>query len=206
VCLSQPPTADVAVNVAPNAQVTPTGPLATFTPADWWQPKATQIWAVDDAIVEPLVQPTNVTHTASSTDPFFNGATTNLTANITDNDGNADLALTITAPPPPIFLNQAFSVSFRSRDIGPTLSTGATFSVPANPAFRFVSASGATCGPSGGSLVCQLAGVASGGQVNFTLTMKPVQRGTFSFTMTVAGQQPDPNGTNNVITRNITVN
>lgn len=206
VCLSQQPVADVAVDIAPNAQAFAFLLSNTFSTTDWWQPKSAQVAATDDAIVDPLVQPTGLTHTASSTDPFFNGASAILTANVTDNDGNADLALTITAPPPPIFLNQTFSVSFRDKDFGPTLSTGATFSVPVNPAFRFVSATGATCAPSAGNLICQLAGVAPGGQINFTLTMKPVQRGTFPFTMTLTGQQPDPNSTNNVLTRNITVN
>jgi hypothetical protein len=163
------------------------------------------IGAIDDAVIEPP-HTGSVSHVASSADAFYHGASATLNANITDNDGSADLAISIPTPPPPLTVNQTFSVGFRDRNIGPTLSTGAVFTLPATTAFRFVSASGASCAPSGGSLACQLTGAPPGGQVNFTLTFRALQQGTFSFTMNLTGHQPDPNSANNTITRSVTVN
>ncbi|MFN8581650.1 MAG: hypothetical protein U0163_11830 [Gemmatimonadaceae bacterium] len=194
------------MNFSPDAQVVAQNGPALISAPNWYQPQSYLIGAVDDAVVEPLIHPGKITHTLASADAFYNNSIGILNANVTDNDGNADLVLSITAAPPPISLNQVFSVGFRDKNNGPTLSTGATFTVPGSPAFKLQSTVGATCAPSGGNLICQLAGTASGGQVNFTLTFKAVQRGTFGFTLTLTGQQPDPNTANNSLTRSITVN
>lgn len=205
-CLSQQPTADVTVSFTPNSEVFGQGNPVLIPAAYWYQPVSWWIGANDDNKVEPLVHSGTMSHSLSSADPFYNGADGVLNVNVTDNDGNADLALSISSAPPPISLNQTFSVTFKERDLGTTLSTGATFSVPVSAAFRLVSANGTTCSAQGGVLQCQLTGVATGGQQSFTLKLKAVQRGTFSFTMSLAGQQPDPNLNNNSLTKSLTVN
>ncbi|MFN8573104.1 MAG: thrombospondin type 3 repeat-containing protein [Gemmatimonadaceae bacterium] len=121
-----------------------------------------------------------------------------------DSNPGADLALKITARPAPVF-NQNFTVNVRNSDAGPGASTGATLFIPGSPAFRFVSASNATCGPTTGGLSCTLGAVAVGGQLNFTLTFKAVQHGTFAYLLTLTGQQTDTNTGNNSQSGSITV-
>ncbi len=118
------------------------------------------------------------------------------TGDACDSSPGADLALKITNRPSPVF-NQNFTVNLRDSDIGPGASAGATLFIAGSPAFRFVSASNATCGPVSGGLSCTLGAVAVGGQRNFTLTFKAVQHGTFAYSLTLTGQDTDTNAANN---------
>lgn len=124
---------------------------------------------------------------------------------VCDADPGANLALSFTQAPPPIFLNQTITVNLRDSDLGPGASTGATLFIPGTPGFRYVSATGATCGPAVGGLGCQLGPVAAGGQLNFSLRFKAVQRGTFAVTLTLTGQQTDTAPANNTLNKTVTV-
>ncbi|MFN8570877.1 MAG: thrombospondin type 3 repeat-containing protein [Gemmatimonadaceae bacterium] len=124
---------------------------------------------------------------------------------VCDANPGANLALSFTQAPPPIFLNQTFTVNLRDADLGPGASTGATLFIPATPAFRFVSATSATCGPVAGGLSCQLGPVAAGGQLNFTMRFKAILRGTFNVTLTLTGQQTDTAPSNNTLLKTVTV-
>ncbi len=117
----------------------------------------------------------------------------------------ADLSLAMVPPVPTFNLNQNTVVTFRESNAGTRPSTAATMQVAATPGFRVVGSSGTTCSPAAGGLACTLGPVASGGQQTFTLTVKPVQRGTFPVLLTLKGQETDGNKTNNVISRNVIV-
>ncbi len=192
------PTADAQVSVQPASLV--------FSTSNWQLPQFFTVTAVDDATIEaPHIG--TVTHAVTSNDPSYNGTpVAPLVANITDNDGSADLTLTISSPPPPLTLNQVFNVSFRIKSFGPTLSTGANVTFQPIGGFQFQSAINATCSGSASGLTCLTPGVAVGGELIFTLTLKATQRGVFQKTITVTGQQPDPNAANNTIVRNLTIN
>lgn len=121
-----------------------------------------------------------------------------------DSSPGADLALKITNRPSPVF-KQNFTVNLRDSDIGPGASTGATLFIPGSNAFRFVSASNATCGPVTGGLSCDLGPVLVDGQLNFMLTFKAVQHGTFAYSLTLTGHETDTNTGNNSLSGTITV-
>lgn len=206
VCLSQAPTGTVTVNVVPDAQVSAGPSPLSFTTTNWMLPQTVTVAAVDDAVIEPAHIGT-IAHGVVSADPFFNGfVPASVVANITDNDGSADLSVGISQAPPPLTLNQVFTVGFRVSNAGPTLSTGATVTFQPAGGFQFQGATGASCSGSASGLTCLVAGIASGGQATFTMTLKAVQRGVFPKTITVTGQNPDPNASNNTIVRNVTVN
>lgn len=205
-CAGSAPTAVVTMGITSNGTdvlVTPSAP--TFSPGDWELPKLVLVVANDDPVIEPTETDT-LRHSVTSTDPAFRSAAISLLeVTVTDNDGSADLALSITVPPPPLVVGQIFPVTFRSSNSGPTLSTGATFFVPIPTGVRYVSATGATCAANSAGLTCQVPGSASGGFVDFTITAKATATGTHPVTMILTGQQADANSTNNTLVKNIVV-
>ncbi|MFC1597786.1 GEVED domain-containing protein, partial [Planctomycetota bacterium] len=87
VVLTSEPTHDVHVVLDPDTQlgVAPVGPLV-FTPADWDSAQTVTVSAVDDDVAEGA-HTGAIVHTASSTDPAYDGiAVDSVTANIDDND------------------------------------------------------------------------------------------------------------------------
>ncbi|MEP7343894.1 MAG: thrombospondin type 3 repeat-containing protein [Gemmatimonadaceae bacterium] len=123
-----------------------------------------------------------------------------------DAQPGADLALAFASTPPTFTLNVPATVNFLDSNAGPGASSGATMFIAATPAFRVLSATNATCGPVTGGLSCALGAASIGGQVAFSLTVKPVQQGLFPVTLTLTGNQTDTNTANNTIARNVRVN
>lgn len=123
-----------------------------------------------------------------------------------DPQPGADLALSFNGTPPTFTLNVPATVNFLDSNAGPGASSGATLFVAASPGFRLVSATNATCGPVTGGLSCTLGAAVVGGQVAFSLTVKPVQQGLFPVTLTLTGNETDTNAGNNTIARNVRVN
>ncbi len=123
-----------------------------------------------------------------------------------DSDPGADLALSFAVMPPQFFLNQQATITLRDSDLGPGSSSGATVFIPGTPGFRFVSTTGATCGPVTGGLQCAIGGLLPGTNRTFTLTVRPILQGTFPVSLTITGNETDTNTTNNTIVRNATVN
>ena len=208
ICLgSRPPAADVVVTpVARLGRVGATPTPVTFPLATWLLPRTVTVTASDDATVDSLVVDT-LTNVVTSADPSYDGAPTGvMTVAVTDDDGNADLAVSLgDVVPPTISVGQDFTARYNVRNAGPTLSTGSTFSVPGLTGFAYVSAVGAACSFGGGAVRCQVAGIASGASVNVTLTLRPLSAGTHSNTITIAGQQPDPNAANDSVVQQLTV-
>lgn len=88
VALDHAPTANVVVNITPNAQVTVSPSSVTFTPANWELPQFYTVTAVDDQAQEGA-HTGSVSHAVVTGDATFSGFVPSaLTANITDNDIN----------------------------------------------------------------------------------------------------------------------
>ncbi|MBD2636851.1 hypothetical protein H6G52_15900 [Limnothrix sp. FACHB-881] len=86
VVLNTPPTSNVTVNLAPNAQVSTSITNLTFTPANWNISQTVTVTAVDDAVFEGP-HTGAIAHTTTSADTNYNAiAVGGITANITDND------------------------------------------------------------------------------------------------------------------------
>ena len=89
-----PPTADVTVNIATDAQVTATASV-TFTNADW-DPKTVTVDSVDDGAVEVTPHVSTITHTVITSDLNYGTVTpSSMTVLVVDNE---PLAPTSTTP------------------------------------------------------------------------------------------------------------
>ena len=73
VVLSSEPTADVVVDVTAGADVSVSPASLTFTSANWDQAQTVTVTAVDDRLVEDLVETASITHAASSGDAAYDG-------------------------------------------------------------------------------------------------------------------------------------
>jgi len=86
--LTSQPTSDVVVNITstPVGEVTTTPSTVTFTTANWNQPVAITVTAVDDTIYE-ATEAVTIRHTLSTTDTYYSTvAPSDLAATVTDND------------------------------------------------------------------------------------------------------------------------
>ncbi len=116
IVLTNPPTAEVTITINPDHHTTTGVDSVIFTPENWDEPQAVEIVAVDDNLVEGN-QIGTITHTATSTDPNYNGISIDpVTANITDNDS---------ANNPPVVVNAI-------ADLTATVSTLFNFTLPAD--------------------------------------------------------------------------
>jgi hypothetical protein len=94
--LNAPPTANVTVQLHPDAQCLavdeahPDRDYLTFTPDNWSVPQYAKITAVDDHVVKSSPYLALITHTTVSADPRYNALPIlETTVSITDNDGAA---------------------------------------------------------------------------------------------------------------------
>ncbi|WP_254566337.1 putative Ig domain-containing protein [Oscillatoria sp. HE19RPO] len=116
IVLTNRPTAEVTITINPDHHTTTGVDSVIFTPENWDEPQAVEIVAVDDNLVEGN-QIGTITHTATSTDPNYNGISIDpVTANITDNDS---------ANNPPVVVNAI-------ADLTATVSTLFNFTLPAD--------------------------------------------------------------------------
>ena len=89
IVLNSQPTADVAIAINPNSQLTTSAVTLTFTPANWNVAQNVTVTAVDDVIVEGS-HSGEITHSVTSTDAQYNNITINpIVVSITDNDISA---------------------------------------------------------------------------------------------------------------------
>ncbi len=92
VVLSSPPTSDVTLSAAHDAQITLNGNTGTlnltFTPANYNVAQTVTVAAVDDTAAEgPNSSTSTINHTASSADSLFNNLTiAHVTVTVSDND------------------------------------------------------------------------------------------------------------------------
>jgi hypothetical protein len=86
IVLTDHPTADVTVTLAPDAQVSANVGSVLFTNANWNVPQTVTVSAIDDSNIEGDHMGT-ISHTSSSSDNNFNGMTiSSVIVNIEDND------------------------------------------------------------------------------------------------------------------------
>ncbi len=86
IVLTSQPLASVTITVTPDSQSTVSSGTLTFTTANWNVAQTITVTAVNDAVPEGP-HTSLITHSASSTDPFYSGiAISSVTAYITDND------------------------------------------------------------------------------------------------------------------------
>ena len=91
IVLNSQPTANVTITIDPDTQTdlgcgAGTAINRTFTTANWSTAQTITVTAVDDAVDEDAHTST-ITHSASSSDPGYNGISiSNVVANVTDND------------------------------------------------------------------------------------------------------------------------
>ncbi|WP_080057528.1 lamin tail domain-containing protein [Spirosoma aerolatum] len=94
--LTSQPTANVVVTITPGSQLTTDVPTLTFTPANFSLTQTVTVSAVDDNLVEGVHSAT-ITHSATSSDPAYNGIAVNpVSVTITDNDVAVGAPPTIT--------------------------------------------------------------------------------------------------------------
>lgn len=208
-CLQHAPTADVTVTPGSLfGQLQAMTPV-TFTPAAWALPRSISVAAIDDLLYEPPPQQDEVTHQVTSTDPAYQFAgLSNDVVTITDNDGSANLELSVLSAAPVVASGASFTLNFRVGNAGPDISVGSTFSMPASPGFHYVSATGVsscTADPVTG-ISCALPGVANGGAFFlFDVTLAADAPGGYPTTYSLSSIQPDPVLTNNSRVQTITV-
>ena len=100
----------------------------------------------------------------------------------------ADLAVTITDIPDPVFLGESVTYTVQVTNHGPSAATGV-----------IVVASGPVGQPFN-SVTIPIGGLASGTSSSFQLAFTPTALGTFSATATVMASEDDPNPANNSFT------
>jgi hypothetical protein len=87
VVLDSEPTDDVIIAISPDAQCETDLFTLTFTDADWDTPQTVTVTAIDDSLDETSPHICVIEHTASSSDPLYDGIpVADVNVNVTDND------------------------------------------------------------------------------------------------------------------------
>ncbi len=120
------------------------------------------------------------------------------------NLAEADLSLTKTDSPDPVPAGGNVTYTLTAANNGPSAATGVTITDTLPASVTFVSASSG-CANSGGTVTCTIGTLASGATASRTITGRTTEVGTFTNTATVAGDQFDPNPTNNTASASTTV-
>ena len=141
---------------------------------------------------------------ADQTDP----APADNTATTTTDVNAADLSVTGTASPNPVFAGQVATFALSVHNAGPATATGVqlTNPIPTGVTFKSASASQGSCTLSGQTVTCGLGTLGVGGSANVTLALVPSANvGGITDTPTVSGNQLDQNSANNTTTIQTTV-
>jgi uncharacterized repeat protein (TIGR01451 family) len=117
---------------------------------------------------------------------------------------SADLAVTRADGPASAAPNANVTYSVTVANNGPDRATGVRVTYPVPAGLALLSQSGATdC--SGSPLVCSLPDIASGDSRSFSVTVKTSGADVVTNTFTAGGSLPDPNGSNNARSAQLTV-
>jgi hypothetical protein len=89
IALNTQPAANVTVTITPDSQVAVSTTNLIFTTGNWATPQTVTVTAVNDAVHE-MNHSGTITHTATSTDPLYNGVSVDgVLVSVTDNDNSA---------------------------------------------------------------------------------------------------------------------
>jgi uncharacterized repeat protein (TIGR01451 family) len=120
--------------------------------------------------------------------------------------GGTDLAVSMTDFPDPVKKRRNLTYAISVVNNGPDAASGVTVTDILPPDIIFVSASSSQGSCSGTvTVTCNLGNLASGGNANVTIVIKPKFPGTVSNTASVNGNDADPDGGNNSVTTSTTV-
>jgi len=145
----------------------------------------------------------DVTAQTSDPAPSNNATTTSVLVEVT---GDADLALSMTASPTPVFVSSSLSYTILVTNLGLAAGTGVTVTdtLPATLAGASATTTQGTCAPpAGGKIVCTLNTVAYplASPIIITVTgTTPATAGTLTNVATVATTGTDPVAANNTVT------
>jgi uncharacterized repeat protein (TIGR01451 family) len=105
----------------------------------------------------------------------------------------ADLSITQTDAPDPVFAGQRLSYDIRIRNDGPATATGVTMIEELDAGVRFESAAASrgSCAESGGAVRCDLGALASGEAATIAVRVTPTTQGTIAARATVQADQAD---------------
>jgi hypothetical protein len=188
------PQAPVTLTLAPalgQAIVTPTA--GTFTTADWALPLTLGVRAVDDAIVERVVQDT-LRPTLTSADPYYGGRwVAPPLVDVQDDDGNADLSVAFDDAADTLDVGDATGFRVLITNHGPTAITGGAFTLPVLAGLTVQSVTGPPgCTWSATRIDCPVDPLASGATQVITIRVVAVTAGSHPTRVRVASDQPDP--------------
>lgn len=153
----------------------------------------------------------NLTNTASVASTTDDPDSSNDTATITtlvSTETAADLAVSQTGTPDPVSVGAALTYLITVVNHGPAQATGVqlTAALPAQATWQATTPSQGSCTePTDGRVQCALESLARGAQAAVTIVVTPTTAGTLSHTVSVAGNEDDPNGSNNTATLPTTV-
>ena len=92
VALATQPSSNVTISIDSGSQLAASPSSAVFTSSNWSTPQTVNVLAVNDQVDEPSPHFGTITHSASSSDPTYNGISVpSLSVSITDNDTAAVL-------------------------------------------------------------------------------------------------------------------
>jgi len=147
----------------------------------------------------------HVSATASETDPT---PANNVAFVVTTVDPAADLALSKSDAPDPVFSGNNVTYTFVVTNHGPSVATGVTLTDSLPAAVSFVSAlSGqGSCTESNRLVTCTLGSLASGASASATIIVTTTSPGTITNSATVVAAEFDANTANNTAAAATTVN
>jgi len=154
-------------------------------------------------VVRPTVGGT-ITNTAVVTsDEFDPNMANNRASQSTTVIGEADLSITKSASPSPVFVNNLLTYTLTVSNSGPATATGVTVvdTLPQNVSLSSAGPTQGSCSASAGTVTCNLGSVQPQATVTITIivNVSPSAAGTITNTARVnaSGGQNDPNQSNN---------
>jgi len=119
----------------------------------------------------------------------------------------ADLSLTKSDDPDPVTTAQNLTYALTVTNNGPADATGVTLTdnLPAGAAFVSATPSQGSCVEASGTVACDLGDLASGASATITIVVTPTTGGAITNTASVAGNETDPDDTNNHASTDTTV-
>ncbi len=119
----------------------------------------------------------------------------------------ADLSLAASVSPDQVETGGNLVYSIAVTNAGPSDATGLTLTdtLPAGAFIVSARVIGGDCSESNGVVTCDLDGLASGGAVVATITVRPEEKGTAANSISVSGRETDPDTANNSATLRATV-
>lgn len=162
---------------------------------------------VDPLAAGTLANTATVSGVGDDVDPDANN---NEALELTSVLGEADLSVTVTDDPDPVLSGNTLTYHLTAANAGPSEATGVvlTDALPGATTFFSAAPSQGSCSQSGGTVTCQLGALAAGvdATVDVVVTLGAAASGTLTDVATVAGNQPDPDASNNTAVETTTVN